>query len=197
MGATESTVTGMQLDHRDNAEWHYFYIDPVARGLEWHEQAPGVYECVHIRTPGTEKYHPVWLTFPDLKEWHTKDPFTEHPSIPNHWMFESRFDDLIIFSGGAKHNPMVYEEQMRTNPLIATAIVAGTGPQQPALLIELRNPVPDTVEDLDTIMEKVLPKISEANADAPKHTIIKKTHVLIAAQDKPLYGLARERYSEH
>lgn len=185
MGSTEGGYTGMQLSHDGGKDWSYFYFDPDFSDIEFREYSEGLYEAIQIRKPETEKYHAIWTTFPDLHERSTSDMYSKHPTKPNLWRFEGRTDDLITFARGEKHNPQVYEEEIRTNPLVKAAMIVGTGHQQAALLIQLRDSPPTTPEARQDILQKVLPSIEKANAEAPRHAVVLPTHVIFASAEKP------------
>lgn len=182
-GSTEACVPGYQMV-TDPEDWKYNLFKPTP-GMQMQETTPGQYELVFVRHPEDEHLHPIWQTFPDQTEYRMKDIFSKHPSKPNLWLYEGRIDDLIVFGNGSKHNPLAFEEQLRSNPLIKTALVAGTGHQQPLALIELAEPVPETHDALDRIREEVWPTVEAANKVAPRHALVKKTHILFTTAAKP------------
>lgn len=182
-GSTEACTPGYQL-MTARSDWQYNYFKPTP-GIEFRETTPGQYELVFVRHPEDENIHPIWTTFPDIKEYHIKDVFSKHPTKENLWLYEGRLDDLIVFGNGTKHNPLAFEEQLRSNPLIKTALVIGTGHEQAAALIELAEPVPDTEGALDRIRDEIWPTVEAANKVAPKHAVVMKTHVIFAHPAKP------------
>lgn len=185
-GSTEAGIVGLQLV-TDSEDWQYNYFHPTP-GIQFREQSNGLYELVFVRNKQDEHLHSIWTTFPEIKlgeEWHIKDLWSKHPTKPNLWLYEGRIDDLIIFSNGSKHNPLAFEEQLRSNPLIQTALVIGTGHQQTATLIELVEPVTDTEDVLEKVKEEVWPTIEAANKLAPKHALVKKSHIIFAKPSKP------------
>src|SRR5579871_2284121 len=155
-GSTEAGLIGSQLV-TEREYWQYNYFHPTP-GIQFREQTNGQYELVFIRNKQDEHLHSIWTTFPEIQygeEWHIKDLWSKHPTKPNLWLYEGRMDDLITFSNGSKHNPLAFEEQLRLNPLIKTALVIGTGHQQTAALIELAEPIADTEDAMERIREEV------------------------------------------
>ncbi|MBE7182567.1 MAG: hypothetical protein INR71_15405, partial [Terriglobus roseus] len=168
-GTTEAGWIGTGLETTPDA-WDHLFLKPNDPGIEFRESTPGVYELVIVRKPETEEDQAVWYTFPELREWNTKDLWHKHPTKPNHWFYEGRADDLIVYHSGAKFNPLGMEEQIREDPLIQYAIVAGNKHHQSALLVELS----DKAKNLsyDEAVERIWPAVEQANAVAPKHAVV-------------------------
>lgn len=147
---------------------------------------------VFIREPASEALHTIWQSFPDATEYRTKDMFSKHPTLPNRWKFESRTDDLITFANASKYNPLAYEEFMVSNPLVRSAIMAGTQRPYPALLVELSEPVDakDTQRFADAL-DSVWQTVQESNAVAPKHAQVRKELVMLASPAKPFERAAK------
>ena len=180
-GSTEAGILGLQLES-DKDAWEYIHLSEELSGIEMREVSPGIYELVFVRNPENEDKHFIWSTFPDLQEWSIKDLFRKHPTKPNHWLYEGRLDDLIVFRNISKFNPLGFEEELRTNPLIRYALIAGTGHEQTAALIELEAAATNLSRE-DTI-DQIWPTIEAANKVAPKHALLMKTHILFAKDSK-------------
>jgi hypothetical protein len=182
MGSTECGIMGVQVE-ADNSDWRYHHFSPKHKGLEFHKYH-GMYEAVLVRSLH-DKYNAIWGSFPDQKEYHTKDLFSKHPTKANHWSYEGRVDDLIVFKNAAKYNPLAFEEQIRSCPLVVAALLIGTGRHQAAALIELREHVHDPEPDYERIKAELWPTIEAASTIAPKHAIVKRTHILFSNPSKP------------
>jgi len=176
----------------DPEDWQYNYFEP-SPGIKFEAQGNGQYELTLVRHPDDEHMHPVWHTFPDLREWRSKDIFSPHPTKPNLWLYQGRTDDLIVFGNGSKHNPLAFEEHLRTHPLVRTALIAGTGRQQAAALIELTDAAAAAAppDALARLRDALWPAIAAANAAAPTHARIPKSHVLLARPAKPFLRAAK------
>lgn len=181
-GLTECGWASIQLA-TDRDAWDHVYLSPND-GFEFREQSPGLYELVAVRKPDSWEQHPVWFTRPEtLNEYPTKDLWREHPSKPNHWYYEGRLDDLIVYKNTSKYNPLAFEESLRSDPLIRFAIFIGTNREQSALLIELEAAAQGLSDE--EALEKIWPAIEKANSVAPKHAIVEKSHVFFEKSEKP------------
>lgn len=70
----------------------------------------------HARKPHWELVQPSFITFPHLDVYCTKDVFSKHPTKPNLYRYDSRLDDIIVFSNGEKLNPTAMEGKITTTP---------------------------------------------------------------------------------
>lgn len=187
-GSTEGGWVGLQLQNDPDA-WEYLCFSPQEGSMDFREQTPGIYELILVRQPDTWEQHPIWYTFPDKKEYATKDLWHKHPTKPNHYFYEGRVDDLIVYKNVSKFNPLGFEEQLRGNPLIRCPIVIGNYRQQSALLIELEEPAKSLPPA--EVLEQIWPTIEDANAIAPKHAVVQKTHVIFETPTKPFQRTAK------
>lgn len=79
--------------------WQYFIINSEILGADWRETGEeGVYEQVIVRQGEKPGLQGFFHTFPDLQEYHTKDLYKRHPSLPNQWVYYGRADNIIVFS---------------------------------------------------------------------------------------------------
>jgi len=182
-GSTEAGIVGLQL-MTDPEDWRYNHFLPTP-GMQFREQTNGQYELVFVRNKQDQHLHPIWTTFPELTEWRIKDVWSKHSTKPNLWLYEGRIDDLIIFSNGNKHNPLAFEEQLRSNPLVKTALVLGNGHQQAAALIELVEPIEDNEDVMEMVRKEVWPTVEAANMMAPRHALVQKSHIIFSKPSKP------------
>lgn len=99
------------------------------------------------------KYHGYFHTFPDAREWRTKDLFKQHPETPELWRYMGRKDDLLVLSNGEKVNPVRMEKYVEGHPAIMGALVVGQGNFQTGILLELEwaqleSQTPDSLIDI-------------------------------------------------
>lgn len=187
-GTTECGWVGLQLQG-DLGAWDYLYFSPTNPSIEFREQSPGIFELVLVREPETWEKHPIWFAFPDKNVYPTKDLWHKHPTKPNHYFYEGRVDDLIVYKNVSKFNPLGFEEQLRTNPLVRCPIVIGNYRQQSALLVELEDPAKSLPQE--EVLDQIWPTIEDANSIAPKHAIIQRTHVMFEKPEKPFQRTAK------
>lgn len=85
-----------------------------------------MFEQVVVRKDKKPGLQGFFYTFPDDKEYYTKDLYKPHPSLPNHWIYYGRADNIIVFNNGEKLNPITIEEIVTDHPKLKGALVVGT-----------------------------------------------------------------------
>lgn len=134
-GASETGFFPVEV--MEGMDWPYVKLSPCSGGVH-RLYADGLYELVVERNSELEEYQPVFWMYPDLQEYHTKDLFSKHPTKPGLWLWQGRIDDIIVLSNGEKFNPISMEDMIiNSHPAVESAIVAGQGRMQCALLVEL------------------------------------------------------------
>lgn len=154
------------LYYQKNSElWQYFIYNEELSGLEFRKATSedNVYEMVITRKSTQLPTQGVFYTFPDKEEYRTSDLYQPHPTLPHHWKFHGRADNIINLSNGEKLNPVQMEEIISGNPAVKAAIIVGAQRFQPALIIE---PFvqPKTAEETDDLIDRIMPQVAEANA---------------------------------
>ena len=162
MGMTEGQWLASVVTHPD--EWSYFFFHPRT-GFEMRPYSDDLVELVFVKKAELAPMQPVFVTFPDLDVWETKDLYSRHPTIPNLWRYEMRRDDLIVLSNGEKFNPLATEGRLISHPWISAAYITGRGRFQAAALLY---PDEDSLEKSDLIIiDNVWPTIEEVNKSLP------------------------------
>lgn len=184
MGSTEAGMLACQYMHFD--DWNYHLYRPNMGEHDFRPTGDGrTYELVLTRSKTYDDFAPVFATFPELNEWSSKDLYSKHPTKPNLWRHEARTDDLIVFANAGKLNPLAYEEAVRLNPYVRSSLVIGNQRNAPALLLELHESLPGMLDGITAVLESIWATVEEANRVSPKHGIVKRSHVLLASQEKP------------
>lgn len=96
---------------------------------------------VIVRDEKLDLLQAIFVTFPELAEWRTKDLWSKHPMKADHWSYVGRTDDIIVFQTGEKMNPLIMEQTIESHPEIAAALLSGSGHIQSSLLLEPRKPI--------------------------------------------------------
>ncbi|KAK3319499.1 hypothetical protein B0T19DRAFT_268473 [Cercophora scortea] len=149
--------------------WQWFIIDSDLFGCEWRKTGDeGVYEQVIVRKHKDPGWQGFFYTFPDAKEYSTKDLYRPHPTLKDHWIYHGRADNIIVFSNGEKLNPVTIEEIVMGHPKIKGALVVGTDRFQPALILEPFEH-PETEAEKKALIEEVWPLIVKANTETVAH----------------------------
>ena len=187
IGATEISSIPSEMVDRD--DWKYFKFSPLT-GAQFRHAYDDLYEMVIIRNDALTSTQAAFSTFPDLKEYPTKDLYSPHPSNPERWEYRGRADDIVVLSNGEKFHPLPIENSIAKHPDVVTAIVTGNGRFQPALLIEPNPPLTAYQDEMD-LREKLWPTIVEACEESPSHAKIAKDLVMFAKPEKPFLRTAK------
>ena len=183
LGLTEAgTLAQLEVDPED---WAYIRPSPLS-GVEFRHHAGDSYELVIVRDENLKGYQSVFELFPDLQEYSTHDLFCKHPNKPDHWMYNGRADDVIVFLNGEKTNPVSYEGLVQSRPDVRAALVTGQGRFEAALLIEPMHSCDSSASQKAEFIERLWPTINEANQLCPAHARISKSHILFTKTDKPM-----------
>lgn len=173
----------------DPSMWQYFIYLPEVMGCEFRKHGDeDVYEMVFVRQEQNQHPHPglqgIFYTFPELKEWSTRDLYRPHPTKPHYWMFHGRADNIIVFSSGEKLNPVTIEEIVGDHPSLKGAMVVGSERFQAGLFIEPRVH-PKTKEEERALLDSVWPLVEKANVETVAHGRINRDMIRLSNADKP------------
>lgn len=110
--------------------------------------------------------------------------YKPHPTIPDHWIYYGRSDNIIVFSNGEKLNPVTIEEIVVGHPEVKGVLVVGTGRFQPGLLIEpTKSPAND--EEAEKLLDRIWPYVDRANKETVAHGHIGREFMALANPSKP------------
>ncbi|ORY70408.1 nonribosomal peptide synthetase [Pseudomassariella vexata] len=168
--------------------WQYFIFNDDLFGCEWHkvEDDDEVYELHVVRQAKEPGMQGFFYTFPDADEYNTKDLYKPHPTLPNHWLYYSRSDDIIVFSNGEKLNPVTIEEIVSDHAEVKAALVVGSQRFQPGLLIEPLTP-PKDAEEEKKLIDRIWPLVVQANKETVAHGRISRDLIAVSNPDKPFH----------
>jgi hypothetical protein len=124
-----------------------------------------VYELVFVKTDKcTHVNQSVFYIFPEAKEYATSDLFRKHPTVPDHWLYQGRADNIIVFSNGEKLNPVSIEEEVGRSKFLKSALVVGQARFQPALILD---PIthPKTEAEARRLINDVWPLVVKMNKE--------------------------------
>ncbi|KAJ5569820.1 uncharacterized protein N7459_009250 [Penicillium hispanicum] len=175
-----SLETGqLQMLMPQQGEWNYLEPNPVEE-CDMQEVDEGIFEMV---LHGDQKFRGqrgLAHTFPDLKEWRTKDLFIPHPTKPGLWRFHSRTDDILVLASSHKVWPVPIENRISGDPHVAGALVVGNGRPEVLLLVEPRSgPQVDRMSKKEFI-DAIWPTIAQANAIAPEYGKIRRSRIVLS-----------------
>ncbi|RYC63917.1 hypothetical protein CHU98_g2299 [Xylaria longipes] len=164
--------------------WQYFIINRELFGVDWRKADGDACELIIVRKDKKPGLQGFFYTFPDLNEYSTHDLFIPHPSLPDHWAYHGRADNIIVFSNGEKLNPVTIEGIVQDHPQVKGAIVVGSNKFQPALLLEPFT-YPKNQDEERAFIDDVWPLIEKANSETVAHGHIIRDLVAITDQKKP------------
>ncbi|KAJ5623691.1 acetyl-CoA synthetase-like protein [Penicillium lividum] len=169
----------------DSSLWEWFIVPTELLGIEWRPFGEDAFEQVFIRQ---NKEHPgvqgCFYVFPELDEYSTKDLYRPHPSLPDHWTYVGRADDIIVFSTGEKLNPTTIEGAVIGHPGVLGAQVVGAGHFHAALLIEPAQH-PANEQEKQKLLDDVWPVIEKANVETVAHGCILRDYVFLSDPARP------------
>ncbi|KAK3307162.1 uncharacterized protein B0T15DRAFT_553631 [Chaetomium strumarium] len=172
----------------DRKLWQYFIFNSEIFGAEWRKSAEDdTYELVVVRKDKHPGYQGFFYTFPDAHEYSTKDLYKPHPTLPDHWIYHGRADNIIVFSNGEKLNPADIEHIVMDHPGVKGALVVGSNRFQPALIVEpARHPGSDEgEEEAKAFLDSVWPYVVKANKQTVAHGQIGRQLVALSNPAKP------------
>lgn len=171
-------------EYKNTEEWRYIRLNPLLKS-EMRHRMDDLHELVMIRNPETD-FQPVFALFPEMTEYETRDLFKEHPTKRGLWSYQSRIDDVIVFSNGEKTNPVSFENEVISHPEVKSALVIGAQRFEAALLIELANDTQLSENEKTEVIERIWPFVDSANKTAPAHAHVSKAKILLVDPTMPM-----------
>ncbi|KAI1275904.1 hypothetical protein F5Y07DRAFT_399961 [Xylaria sp. FL0933] len=164
---------------KDPDLWQYFLIDSDTIGIDWRllDGYDDVYRLVFSRQSTHPGLQTCFYALTNEQEMDTKDLFKRHPSLPDHWLYYGRADNIIVLSSGEKLSPANSESMIERHPLVKGALVVGSGRFQTALLIEPATP-PASREQAKELIESLWPTIVRANEETAAHGRLAKKFII-------------------
>jgi acyl-CoA synthetase (AMP-forming)/AMP-acid ligase II/aryl carrier-like protein len=183
LGATEYGSVPLSSKPKALEDINYFRFTDEIGGLDFRQVTgqPGLFELVMVRDPSIDIFQPIFVTFPGLQEYRTKDCFSKHPTKEGLWRYESRIDDILVLSNGEKLNPVPMEGIINRCASVKGSLVVGQGRFQTALLVE---PKEENV-DLQRLTVDLKPFIQQANNVTSKYGRLDLDNILFASANKP------------
>ena len=158
------------------------------QGVEFDQVSDEHYELV-IRRSDTAWWQQIFLLFPDLRQFRTKDLFERHPTKPHLWRWVGRADDTIRIPHGDALDALEVGElevSIEQAPSVHTALMAGSGRARPFLLVE-----PMGESRGPDVLERVRKDVEAACASWPPWARIDRRLVLLTDPARPLARSAK------
>ena len=166
--------------------WQWYVINSDIFGCDWRQskEDPEVYEQFIVRKGEDPGMQGFFHTFPELDEYGTKDLYRKHPTLPDHWLYVGRADDIIVFSNGEKLNPVTMEGIIMGHPDVIGAMVVGSNKFQPALIVEPKCH-PASKDEEQSFIDKVWPNVVKANEETVAHGQIGRNFIALSKPERP------------
>ncbi|GIK02017.1 putative NRPS-like protein biosynthetic cluster [Aspergillus viridinutans] len=136
IGTTESGGYFTKF-RRDEKDWDYIEFQKHA-GAVFEPRSGDLHELVFVRLPEC-KMQQVFLLYPDIDRFETKDLWVEHPTRKGLWKIVGRMDDYLPLSHGDGIYAASLEPEIEQHSQVKAALIGGHGRPLPVLLVELHD----------------------------------------------------------
>lgn len=182
IGSTESGHHFTETRPDDKQDWDYFKFQPHA-GVEFEPRADGLYELVFVRRPECAM-QPIFIAFPELDRFETKDIWSPHPSRKGLWKVIGRMDDFISLADAKEYFVSPLEREVERHPHVEACLIGGNGFSAPVLLLELADGnEPKTENERHIFLESLWPYIVKISGQSVLKLVPELT--IFTRKDKP------------
>jgi acyl-coenzyme A synthetase/AMP-(fatty) acid ligase len=184
--AIGSTEAGAYLTkfRRDDKDWDYVEFQKQA-GVAFEPRSGDLHELVFVRVPEC-KMQQIFVLYPDLDRFETKDLWVEHPTRKGLWKIVGRVDDYIPLSHGDGLYAASLEPQIEQHPKVKAAVIGGHGRPLPVLLVELHDEA-EVASDAGrkAMVESLQPYIDKVNENCHECVKLSPERLIFASGDRP------------
>jgi thioester reductase-like protein len=187
LGSSECSIFPLvrPIEDKTFVDWNYIQIHPSLQA-EFQHRFGDFHELVVVKRNESEYLQPVFVHFPELETFETKDLFAPHPTKPGLWKHESRIDDVIVFINGEKTNPVSFEHEVASHPEVRSALVAGQQRFEASLLVEPTETAYLNLQQRKEFIERIWKVVQNANRKCPAHAKVSKSRILLTDPDVPM-----------
>lgn len=187
MGTTECGPYFLRTAE-DSKDWAYYSFQS-GQGMEFIEKGDNLYELV-FKKDRHALWQQVFLVFPTIDIYETKDLFRKHPTKEGLWAYVGRSDDVAVLANSANINASLVEDKLAAHPHVRMACVGGSGRDRSFAIIELTGTASKELEQAGSrAMFNVLrPAIEEANRGLSPYTMLEDQYIIITDDKR---GLAK------
>ncbi|PKX89842.1 putative AMP-binding enzyme [Aspergillus novofumigatus IBT 16806] len=183
IGSTESGGY-FTVFRRDDKDWDYVEFQKQA-GAVFEPRSGDLHELVFVRVPEC-KMQQIFLLYPDLDRFETKDLWVEHPTRKGLWKIVGRVDDYIPLSHADGLYAGSLEPEIEQHPKVKAALVGGHGRPLPVLLVELHDET-EVASDAGrkAMVESLQPYIDKVNGNCHECVKLSPERLIFASGDRP------------
>jgi len=167
----------------DPDDWAYYRFR-AGQGIVFEQRSDKFWELVFRRQKDAH-WQQIFLLYPELDEYPTKDLFEKHPSKDELWLYVGRSDDMVVLSNGNGLHASSVEAIMLQEPKIEAALIGGEGRDSPFLLVRPSDDILSLEKGREAILSVIWPAIEAANASVSDLAKIKKELIVISKTEKP------------
>jgi acyl-coenzyme A synthetase/AMP-(fatty) acid ligase len=170
----------------DAKDWSYYSFQS-GQGVHFVERADNLYELVFCKDSNAV-WQQIFLFFPNLDVYETKDLFRKHPFKDELWAYVGRSDDVVVLSSGFNINAAAIEEKLIGHPDVQMAFVGGSGYDHSFAILELTAVASNNLEQkgAEAVLETVWPAVEEANSGLTDYTRLTKSFIVVTGSKKGL-----------
>jgi acyl-coenzyme A synthetase/AMP-(fatty) acid ligase len=163
------------------------YLFQAGQGIQFVERAENLYELI-FKKSADAVWQQIFLVFPSLEVYETKDLFRKHPSKEGLWSYVGRADDVIVLSNSANINAASVEEKLLAHSYIQAALVGGSGRDHSFAIIELTPAGSEMfgTEGLGATLDAVSSVIDEANQGLSIYTKLCRDFIIFTGSTRGL-----------
>jgi len=183
IGCTESGHHFTQIRPDDKEDWDYFQFQSHA-GVQFEHRTDNLYEMVFVRRPECAM-QPIFIAFPELDRFETKDLWAQHPYRKELWRIIGRMDDFVSLTDAKGYFVSPFEQEIEQHPRIRTALIGGNGCPAPVLLLEIAEDAVDVESESGrrSFLQSVEPYIARISERSLLRLAV--DFIIIARKDKP------------
>lgn len=166
----------------DPTDWKYYWFRQD-QGIDLVPVSSSSYELI-FRRGSKARWQQIFLLFPDLEEYRTKDTFQRHPTKDYLWLYSGRTDDVVMLANGKGLGASDMETAITCHSAIQCAIVGGDGRHRPFLILELNPEIVNQLDNKNDMLSKARTAIDSANELCPDFAKILDDFILFVRPGK-------------
>jgi acyl-coenzyme A synthetase/AMP-(fatty) acid ligase len=167
----------------DPTDWDYMWF-AGSQGIEFDKWSETLFELV-IRRDETARFQQIFLLYPDLEEYFTKDLFERHAEKKDLWRYSGRKDDMVLLASGDLIHATEMEQVIMRHPTVQWALIGGDRRNRPCLLLQLNDDVTTSAEERDELISSLWPAVEAANSTCSEFVRLTKELTIFSDPARP------------
>jgi len=167
----------------DPNDWAYYRFRS-RQGIVFEQRSGQFWELVFRRQENAH-WQQIFLLYPELDEYPTKDLFVKHPSKEGLWLYAGRSDDMVVLANGNGLHASSLEAIIIRQPTVQAVLIGGEGRDLPFLLVKPSEDVLSSGGEREAILSAIWPAVEAANSSISELMNIKKELTILWKIEKP------------